>query len=265
MHTFFNQEDSTRMGRILLTLAIAGTLLLGMMFINQIKTFGTIGVTPSQTNTINVTGTGEAFMVPDVAVITFSVQKKGATIDEAQKSATTVVNDAIAFAKDSGIAEKDIKTESYNAYPEYSTPVPCYRTVCPQEQPKIVGYVVSQSVTVKVRDTEKVGAFIDGIGAKGISTIDGPQFTVDNPDAVQAQARADAIKDAKQKAQSLAKQLGVHIVRVAQFNESNNTPYPVMYQAKSMAMDSAGAQPTTAVPAGENKYTSNVTITYEIR
>ena len=120
-------------------------------------------------------------------------------------------------------------------------------------------------MTVKIRDTSKVGAIVDGLGAAGATGLSGPNFTVDDMDAVNATARAAAIKDAQSKADILAKQLGVRLVRIVHYSDSSATPvYPMAYAAKSVGMDAA-AVPAPEISVGQNKYTSNVTITYEIK
>ncbi|MBP6884933.1 MAG: SIMPL domain-containing protein [Candidatus Pacebacteria bacterium] len=263
---FRNDEEKSQMGKVLLILGLVIALYFGMRFINEIKTFGTIAVTAQNLNTIDVTGSGDAFAIPNVATIVFSVQQKDSTVHGAQEVINKKVNAVMAFFKSSGIEEKDIRTLNYSANPEYSYPTPCYRDSCPENgKPKFIGYDVTQTMHVKVRDTSKAGSIVDGIGSLGITSIAGPDFTVDDDTLVQAEARKIAIEDAKQKAEVLAKDLGVRLVRVIRFSDAGNLPVP-MYAKSEMAMDSMGSPaPTAQLPGGESKYTSNVTITYEIR
>ena len=150
---------------------------------------------------------------------------------------------------------------------EYSQIV-CIRYPCPTGEQKLKGYQVRQTTTVKVRDTAKAGELLTNVGAKGASEVSGLTFTFDKPELVQDQARNKAIADAKDKADTLAKQLGVTLVRVVSFNESGNYPGPIYY-SKAMSMDAGGmGAPAPASPEisiGQNKVTSNVTVTYEIR
>jgi uncharacterized protein YggE len=127
------------------------------------------------------------------------------------------------------------------------------------------GYEVRQSTTVKVRDTKKAGDLLAGVGAKGATEVSGLNFTFDNPDTIQTQARNKAIADAKSKADALAAQLGVTLVRVTSFNESQggNYPRPVEYAMASGAVDTKAVAPNISV--GQNNVTDDVTITYEIR
>ncbi len=266
MNNFFDQKNAARMGKILSLLGLFVALYAGMKFINEVKKFGSTDSDPSKVSTIDVSGQGEAFAIPDTATESFTVEQKASTVHEAQATVTKKVNDVIAFLKSSGIAEKDIKTTNYSAYPEQSSPVPCYSQVCPMSQrmPTIIGYDVSQTITLKIRDTSAVGKIIDGLGSRGVTGLSGPDFSVADPDSVQAEARKKAIDDAETKAKVLAKDLGVDLVRIVRFSENNGGGYPMpMFAKADMGMASGAAAPQ--VPAGENKYSSNVTVTYEIR
>jgi uncharacterized protein YggE len=264
MEKFFEKDDAMKMGKLFLLVAFVIALLVGMKFINEVKRFGSIGTAPTASNTIDVTGVGEAFAIPDVATAGFSVMQKAKTVAEAQSVVTTKVDAAIAFLKSAGVEEKDIKTADYSAYPEYNYPV-CRDVNCSQ-QPVLTGYTVNQAVTVKIRNTENVGKIVEGLGSAGVTGLTGPDFTVDNLDEVQAEARREAIAEAQERAEELAKDLGVRLVRIVRFSESTGGAYPQApyYTKDSLGMGGAeNAAPQ--VPAGENKYISNVVITYEIR
>jgi hypothetical protein len=142
-------------------------------------------------------------------------------------------------------------------------PAPSTAIYCPPNKEVLTGYQVSESISVKLRDLSKAGSLLVSLGSAGVSNLNGPSFTVDNPDAVQAQARAKAIADAQSKARELAKELGVSIVRVTSFNDnSGGYAYPMMAMATNA---SAGASaPAPQVPAGQQKVTDTVSITYEI-
>ncbi|MFA5841452.1 MAG: SIMPL domain-containing protein [Candidatus Paceibacterota bacterium] len=223
------------------------------------------GIQP--TNVVSVSGDGEVFAVPDIAEISFSAHVEKKTVALAQKEVTDTMNAAIDFVKGAGIADKDIKTTGYNAYPKYETQTsgPCSTQYCPPRKQVLSGYEVTHSVLVKVRDTDKVSAILDGLGKLKVTDISGPNFSIDDDNALKAEARKKAISDAKTKADVLAKDLGVRLVRIISFSESGN--YPIYY-AKTMAFGMGGdaqSAPTPDIPKGENKITSNVTITYEIK
>ncbi|MBI3572527.1 SIMPL domain-containing protein [Candidatus Kaiserbacteria bacterium] len=218
------------------------------------------------TDTITVTGDGHATLAPDIAHITFSVENSAATVGDAQAATTKQANAALTFVTSQGVADKDVKTLSYNISPQYSYPAPCPAgALCPVYggTPKVIGYQVSETIQVTLRDLTKVGAFLAGVGKLEVQNVSGPDFALDNANAGSDAARADAITNAKQEALVLAKQLGVTLGKIVNFSESSGGyPYPVLYGASA---DSRGAAVPPQVPAGENTYSASVSITYEIR
>ena len=215
------------------------------------------------TDTITVQGDGQATFAPDVARISFTVENTKATVADAQAATTKQANAAIGYVKEQGIADKDIKTLSYNISPQYSYPSCPQGAFCPNTSPKITGYQVSESVQVTLRDLSKVGEILAGLGKLEVQNLNGPAFALDDSTAGYDAARADAINKAKMQAKLLAKQLDVSLGKIVNFSESSGGyPYP-MY-ALGMGGESKAAS-TPDVPTGENTYNASVSITYEIR
>ncbi len=232
---------------------------------HEYRKYTLAGSGTSATNTITVTGSEDVFVVPDLATFSYSVTELAKTVAEAQKIATDKANKAIAFLKQNGLADKDIQTTSYSISPQYDyVSGVCTQYGCPSGKQVLKGYEVSQSVTVKTK-IDDAGKILAGIGQLGVTNLSGLQFTVDNEDMFIAKARKNAIDEAKTKAQVLAKDLGVSLVRVVNFSEGGDYPRP-MY-AKAMTMDSSVGMGggTPEIAKGENKITSSVSITYEIR
>lgn len=220
------------------------------------------------TDTITVQGSGQATLAPDVARVSFAVQNTAATVAEAQALTTKQANAAIAFVEEQGIAKKDTKTLSYNISPQYSySTTVCTATQCPPSTaPKIIGYQVSETVQVTIRDLASVGTFLSGLGKLSVQNVNGPDFALDDATAGYAAARADAIQKAKVQASLLGEQLGVHVGKVVNFSESSGGYPSAMYDLRMVSAKaemSSGATPS--VPVGENTYTASVSITYEIR
>lgn len=220
------------------------------------------------TDTITVQGDGQATLAPDVARISFSVENTSATVAEAQAATTKQANAALAFVTKQGVDDKDVKTLSYNISPQYSYPNPCSDgKMCPDysRAPKITGYQVSETVQVTVRDLDKVGELLGGLGSLGVQNVNGPAFALDDSTAGYDAARADAIDKAKAQANRLAKQLGVRLGKIVNFSESSGGyPYPVYGMAMGMGGD-AKRESAPSIPTGENTYNASVSITYEIR
>ena len=279
--------------------AIVGILLaiyLLALSIGQFKSIGYIGSGISPTNTISVSGTGDAYAIPDVATFSFTVNDTEKVVADAQAKVTTKINAAMTAVEGQGVDKKDIQTTYYSINPNYeyqnavcpmsagvsnsssasggvsssgvmipaSAPTPAI-AYCPPGKSVITGYDVSESVSVKLRDTTKAGTLLVALGTLGVTDLNGPSFAVDNPDAVQSQARTIAIADAQAKAKTLASQLGVSLIRIVSFSDNNGSyPQPVMY-AMNASTDSAKAAPVPDISTGQQKVTSNVTITYEIQ
>jgi len=239
-----------------------------------VKTFDAIslfgqGQNP-QVNVITVSGEGKSSATPDIAKISFTVQQTAADVKTAQDAATKQANDAIAAMKELGVADKDVTTSGYNVSPQYgNTAQPCGPGVmCAQMvqvSNKITGYQVSESVEVTVRDVSKAGDVVAKLGTLGVQNISGPNFTFDDNNGVLNDARAKAIKNAHDKAEQLAKELGVSLKDVVSYSDqAGGYPYP-MYDK---AMSSAGvAAPEMApnLPVGEQQQTVTVQVTYRIK
>lgn len=238
-------------------LVVAGVVFLGVASVGQLMGLRYIGAGVAAANTISVSGHGEVDATPDIATFTFSVVSDKSTVAAAQADATAKQNTVDAYLKSAGIADKDIQTSGYSVYPQYdyNNGTQTFRA-----------YEVRQSTTVKVRDVAKAGDVLAGVVGKGVTEVNGPTLTFDNPQAPQNEARTKAITDAKARADELAKELGVSIVRVVSFSESGgSTPGPIPYAAKAAYGMGGGADSSANISAGQNKVSADVTVTYEIR
>jgi uncharacterized protein YggE len=274
MNEFLNGMDGTqknRLSKAVLWAVILLAVFLGVKVLSSLKELSYIGRGVYPSNVIAVNGTGEVLAVPDVASFSFSVVEEGKTVKDAQDKATKKINSILDSVKSMGVEDKDIKTTSYNSYPKYEyTQVACTNLYCPPGKQVLTGYEVSQSVTVKVRNTDKAGEALTKVGELGAGNISGLDFVVDDLEKVKAEAREKAVADAKAKAKILSKTLGVKLDTVVNFYENGDGAYPIMYREAAMDSKSSmggmmAAQATPSVPVGENKVVSNVTITYEIK
>lgn len=218
---------------------------------------------PSRTITVN--GVGEEKAIPNIATFNFSVTEESKTSEEAQNKATTKINKAIDFLKTNGVEEKDIKTEGYSVYPKYDLVRPCTAFDCPPASNTVVGYEVSQNVTVMVRDQDQAGRFLTELGKIGVSNVGGLDFVIEDDEILKEKAKDKAITDAKTKAEILAKQLGVKLGDILSFGEEQ--PYGAYDNYGMGGAETMSAKATVApqLPAGENVYTSKVWINYELK
>lgn len=265
------EDSKTKLFKSLTVLAMLGVVLVGAKVVTEVKGYRFIGGGVSASNTISVSGEGEVFAAPDIANISFTVRESAVKVADAQDKVTKKIKTALASARKLGVADKDIKTENYSSYPKYEWQdgtVSCMSLNCPPSRPGkqvIVGYEVSQMVTLKVRNLESVNKLVDALATTGVTEMQGPNFAIDDEDGLKAQARKIAIDKARAKAEVLARDLGVTLVRVVSFSEGGN--YPIYARAMSAGMEKGigGDVGAPEIPQGENKITSNVTVTYEIR
>lgn len=211
--------------------------------------------------TISITGVGEVSAVPDVSTINFTIRSSNdsndtqALQDEVAKKADAV----FAKLKELGIEEKDLQTSNYSVNPKYS-----YK----DGVSTVVGYEASESINVKVRNTENVSKVLNVLALEQVTEVYGPNFDVDDIQKVKDEARDLAIKDAKEKADVLSKSLGVKIKRIVGYSDDtgNYAPIPMMYSAKAEVMNQVGGAMgrDANIVEGEQKVNSTVTITFQI-
>ncbi|MEA1929781.1 MAG: SIMPL domain-containing protein [Patescibacteria group bacterium] len=218
-------------------------------------------------NTFGVSGEGKVVIVPDVAEFNFSVITEGGSdIARLQTDNVQKINKAIDYLKSQDIDEKDIKTEGYDLSPRYQRCVRSLITqVCPP--PTIVGYTITQRVSVKVRDFDIVGELLSGVVESGANTVSQLNFTIDDPEAARAEAREEAIEQAQNKAKAIAKAAGFSIGRLVSIDEGGYRPAPFYGRVESMAMggemmDEAIAP---AIEPGSEEVVVTVNLRYEIR
>lgn len=261
MEAFFNVKSNRTIAAIVL--ALAGAALAA-------NAYGTYQMTKSSypmPMNISVNGEGEVSAIPDVGQFSFSVTANGTEAAVAQEASATKINDIMAYLKEQGVEEKDIKTENYSMYPKYRYEnAACFGGWCPPGREIPDGFEVSQTVAVKVRDTAKAGALIAGVGDKGATNISGLTFTIDDESKLKAEARTKAIADAKSRAEKIAADLGVEIVRVTSFYENEGfygEPYGYGGGGDMMAKAESATAPST--PVGENTTKVSVSVSFEVK
>lgn len=219
-------------------------------------------------------GTAEVSYVPDTALLYLGVNKKAATQEEAKNEANKVINKIVEDLKKLGIDKKYIKTTNFSVNEDYDysvMPVDAVGTqekmmIAPDRRPKIRGYVANASVEVRVKPLEKAEQAIDAATKAGATQVGTSQLIVDEEEQkkLEADARIQAITNAKVKAQEISKAAGIRLGRVVSVQEGGSGGYPrtMMLKAESAA-DATAPVPATELNAGENKISISVTLSYE--
>lgn len=213
-------------------------------------------ITTNKTDLFTVSAEGKATAVPDIAVVNAGFSANGQSVSVIQNQANIVIKKITSDLKNLGIDAKDIQTSNYNIYPNYD-----YR----ENTQTINGYNINVSLTVKVRDFNKINNVIDTTTADGANQIGGLSFTVDNPEKYQAEARREAIAKAKIKAEEIAKESGINLGRLINVSEGYSTPPVPMYTKALDASGRGGGGEPTQVEPGSSEITVTVTLSYETR
>ncbi len=211
-------------------------------------------------NTLTVSGEGKIYAKPDVAIVEMSVISQNKDVKVVQNENNQKMQQVVNFLKESGIDEKDIKTLQYNLQPEYdynwcrTGDFPVY---CP---PKLVDYILTQSVQAKIRDLNRVGEIIGHLSSAGVNQISSISFIIDDDAAIKTTARKEAIAEAKKKAQTMAEEANIQLGKIIGLSESISGAAP---QRMVYAKDSIEA--SAPIEAGTNEVVVSVSVTYEIK
>ncbi len=213
----------------------------------------------SQQEGIWVTGQGKVTAVPDIAVVRLGIEAQDTSVASAQAQAKEAMDKVMEALADSGIAQKDIQTQYFNIYQ-------VTRWDRDTEEEVVTGYRVSNMVSAKVRDTDKVGTIIDAVVQAGgdFIRINGVSFSVDDPTDYYEDARKEAVANAKAKAEQLASLAGVKLGKATYIAEgSTGTTYPVL-QAGGMAFAEETMVSKTSISPGEMELSLTVQVGYSI-
>ncbi len=205
---------------------------------------------------ITVEGVGKVTGVPDIAEVGMGIESKGESVAVAQQANTEATNALIGRIASVGIEKKDMRTANYSVYQNTTYNPETGETT--QD-----GWTVSQSLTVKIRDTARLSTVLDTAGKNGATNISGPNFTIDDPDSLKDEAREEALADATEKAAALAKSLGLRLDGVIGYNEYQNFPPMPYYASMDMRKSSESAAPE--ILAGTSDVSLNVSVTYRIK
>lgn len=232
---------------------IATILLIGMVALAMISCTSA----QSLVRTIEVSGTGEVTLEPDIATFAIQVSEKGETTKEAQREANGKMSVLLSTLRANGIAEKDLKTTAITLRPSY---------IWVENKQVLDGQVAAQSLSVTVRDLAKLGSIIDELAT--VSNISLNSIVLDKEDKSEgmAEARRLAVANARTKADLYAQESGTEVSNVVTISEFSTASNPYNPRMKVMAMASEAAYDmATEIPAGTLTLTATLSVVFEMR
>jgi uncharacterized protein YggE len=205
-----------------------------------------------QQHIITMSGHGETHGQPDIAMLSAGVSVDAPTAAAALADANKDMQAILAALKKLGVADKDIQTRNFSVQPQYANGN--------GQAPHVTGYQVSNQVEVRLAEIGRLGPALDALVAAGANQTNGVNFSIHDPAALLAQARAQAVADARAKAETFAKAAGVALGSILSIAENGNGgPRPMVFAAPMMKAASV------PVALGEEAVSADVTIAWEIK
>lgn len=208
---------------------------------------------------IMVTGDGEVAIAADMAVVSLTVRKDAETAEKALQENSAAMKTVLQAMMDAGVAQRDLQTSQFSIKPRYIYP----RSNNADQLPRLAGYTVSNSLSVRVRDIDSLGVLLDRAVKLGVNEGGSIQFVNKDPAAAIEKARIQAVKDAMNKARTLAGAAGVKLGDLLQLSEQQSHQYPMPMAAKAGFARSV-MEDSVPVASGENTYSVRVNVTYAI-
>lgn len=198
---------------------------------------------------LRVTGEGRVEMAPDMAMITLGVESRAKTARAALSENSRRVAATLDTLRAAGIAARDMQTSGLSLGPEWET----YRPGG-ENRPRVIGFVATNMVTIRVRDLPALGGILDKIADDGANVSNGLQFSVSNMDELRDTARRAAVQDARRKADLYAAAAGVTLGPIQSLTEGATGAVPRPMMAREMALSDA------PVPVAEGEITVSATV-----
>jgi uncharacterized protein YggE len=210
--------------------------------------------------TLTVSETGTVTHAPDTAFVTFGLDSPGKVLAEAQKRNSVTMSHVMDRLRDLQIDKDLIQTSSFTVSPQYRPP-PKRSADTPPAPPEIIGYVVSNMVTVEIRALDRIGTVIEEVLKAGANSFRGLHWGLRDEQSVRLSALKQAAAKAREKAAVLSEALQVKLVRVLSVSEGGHVVRPAAPMARMAMEASAGEVP---ISPGEMKVEASVTLVYEI-
>lgn len=234
------------------TFLFVGALALGL-FALACSTETTVLPPGREAPGVSVSGSGSVFGEPDVAVLTLGVEAEGASVGEARSQAATAMDAMLSALKDGGVADDDIQTTRFSVQPRFDFI---------DGRQILRGFIVSNVVTAKIRTIDDTGDLIDAaVDAGGdLARVQNLRFTIDDPSALEDEARRLAMQEAKRKAETLADAAGVELGAPRNISESGGA-VPIAFRAAAFDAEFQ-LEAGTPIEVGELEVRVQVQVVY---
>ncbi|MFC0240605.1 SIMPL domain-containing protein [Rhodopseudomonas telluris] len=212
----------------------------------------TVSSPQPQQPAITVTGEAHKSVAPDIAQIEAGVSNVAKTARSAAEANNMAMGKVLLELKNANLDAKDIQTSRLSIQPQYASsnrPGPT----------EINGYLASNMVTVQVRDTARVASLIDTLVQAGANEIRGISFRVADPSKVLDDVRAEAVADARRKAEIYARAAGVTLGAPLVITEDTQ-PGPMPMRKMVMAQSASAA-----IAPGEETLGVTVLVSWAIK
>ncbi|KKT86240.1 MAG: hypothetical protein UW85_C0005G0030 [Parcubacteria group bacterium GW2011_GWA1_Parcubacteria_45_10] len=210
--------------------------------------------------TASILGTGKMIYKPDQAEVSLSVVSKGLNPESVQSDNDEKMSEIVNYLKDSGVKEEEIKTVSYNLYPEYEQGENYLNTF------RIIGYTLEQGLSFKVKDISSVGKLVGGLSGKGVNRINGISFSLsdEKTEELKVQAKEKAVAKAKFELEKTKSLYGLKRARLISISDYQNYPSPIYRDAKAYGLGGE-ASSISPIQIGTGELEVNVSLLYELK
>jgi len=197
-----------------------------------------------------------------MALVSVGVVREAKTARAALDENNQAMASILAVMEKEGIADKDLQTSGFSIQPRYFYPK--RKSNGEQPAPEITGYIVSNNLDIRIRDLSKTGEILDLVVTLGVNSGGNIRFLNEDTAGILKKARISAVKDAIEKARTLAQAAEIELGDILSISENANRPGPVpLARARTFAVQEDAA--SVPVAGGENNYNVNVQISWEIK
>lgn len=213
--------------------------------------FSVDSITTTKSTTFDVTAEGTAEVKPDISNVQAGVSAQGLTSEVVRDRINDIISKVSEAVKNQGVDAKDIQTANYNINPNYDF----------TQGQRITGYSANTTLTIKVRDIEKVDDIIDAAVSAGANNVNSLGFEVDDRSKYENEARKEAVGKAKKKAEDAAKIAGFKLGKIINYSENfGGVPIPLLLEAQGR-----GGDQISSIEPGTEEVRVTVTLSYEIK